>query len=176
MNVTDFADTTWMSHGNCAHRDPSMFFPSDGVGVEIAGVTVQEVDPVALVEIPAHGGLAGDHRFGGAQQFGIGQPQSRTERVAERRAGVELQHPVDGVAQRLGRDGAPMGAAAADQVVFLDHRHRFSFLGGFHGGPFSSRAGADHDNIVVLIAHSCALRGIGAGNKRVSVRLPSRAK
>ena len=36
MNVTDFADTTWMSHGNCAHRDPSMFFPSDGVGVEIA--------------------------------------------------------------------------------------------------------------------------------------------
>ena len=36
MNVTDFADTTCMSHGNCAHRDPSMFFPSDGVGVEIA--------------------------------------------------------------------------------------------------------------------------------------------
>ena len=36
MNVTDFADTTWMSHGNCAHRDPSMFFPSDGVGVEIS--------------------------------------------------------------------------------------------------------------------------------------------
>ena len=36
MNVTDFADTTWMSHGNCAQRDPSMFFPSDGVGVEIA--------------------------------------------------------------------------------------------------------------------------------------------
>ncbi len=36
MNVTAFADTTWMSHGNCAHRDPSMFFPSDGVGVEIA--------------------------------------------------------------------------------------------------------------------------------------------
>ena len=36
MNASDFADTSWMSHGNCAHRDPSMFFPSDGVGVEIA--------------------------------------------------------------------------------------------------------------------------------------------
>lgn len=36
MNVSDFTDTSWMSHGNCAHRDPSMFFPSDGVGVEIA--------------------------------------------------------------------------------------------------------------------------------------------
>jgi WhiB family redox-sensing transcriptional regulator len=36
MNSFDFADTSWMSHGNCAHRDPAMFFPSDGVGVEIA--------------------------------------------------------------------------------------------------------------------------------------------
>ena len=27
---------TWMAEGNCADRDPSMFFPSDGVGVEIA--------------------------------------------------------------------------------------------------------------------------------------------
>ena len=26
----------WMSHGNCAHESPSKFFPSDGVGVEIA--------------------------------------------------------------------------------------------------------------------------------------------
>lgn len=26
----------WMTDGNCAHREPSLFFPSDGVGVEIA--------------------------------------------------------------------------------------------------------------------------------------------
>jgi len=25
-----------MSHGNCAHEPPARFFPSDGVGVEIA--------------------------------------------------------------------------------------------------------------------------------------------
>lgn len=36
MHSTDYPDTSWMSHGNCAHRDPAMFFPSDGVGVEIA--------------------------------------------------------------------------------------------------------------------------------------------
>ena len=36
MSTFDVNDTSWMSHGNCAHRDPSMFFPSDGVGVEIA--------------------------------------------------------------------------------------------------------------------------------------------
>ena len=29
-------DTNWMSVGNCAERPPSLFFPSDGVGVEVA--------------------------------------------------------------------------------------------------------------------------------------------
>lgn len=29
-------ETIWMADGNCAHRDPAMFFPSDGVGVDIA--------------------------------------------------------------------------------------------------------------------------------------------
>ena len=26
-------DTRWMSEGNCAEKDPAIFFPSDGVGV-----------------------------------------------------------------------------------------------------------------------------------------------
>jgi WhiB family redox-sensing transcriptional regulator len=29
-------DTTWMAKGNCANKAPAMFFPSDGVGVDIA--------------------------------------------------------------------------------------------------------------------------------------------
>jgi WhiB family redox-sensing transcriptional regulator len=29
-------DTEWMARGNCAHELPSTFFPSDGVGVEVA--------------------------------------------------------------------------------------------------------------------------------------------
>jgi WhiB family transcriptional regulator, redox-sensing transcriptional regulator len=29
-------DTEWMARGNCASQPPSLFFPSDGVGVEIA--------------------------------------------------------------------------------------------------------------------------------------------
>jgi WhiB family redox-sensing transcriptional regulator len=29
-------ETNWMADGNCAHREPSLFFPSDGVGVEVA--------------------------------------------------------------------------------------------------------------------------------------------
>jgi WhiB family redox-sensing transcriptional regulator len=29
-------DTSWMAIGNCAQEPPSTFFPSDGVGVEVA--------------------------------------------------------------------------------------------------------------------------------------------
>jgi WhiB family redox-sensing transcriptional regulator len=29
-------DTTWMAEGKCRTLAPSMFFPSDGVGVEVA--------------------------------------------------------------------------------------------------------------------------------------------
>lgn len=29
-------DTEWMAQGSCADKSPSLFFPSDGVGVEVA--------------------------------------------------------------------------------------------------------------------------------------------
>ena len=29
-------ETEWMAEGNCASRPPSLFFPSDGVGVDAA--------------------------------------------------------------------------------------------------------------------------------------------
>ena len=29
-------DTSWMAQGNCADKAPELFFPSDGVGVEVA--------------------------------------------------------------------------------------------------------------------------------------------
>jgi WhiB family redox-sensing transcriptional regulator len=29
-------ETTWMARGLCADKPPSLFFPSDGVGVEVA--------------------------------------------------------------------------------------------------------------------------------------------
>jgi WhiB family redox-sensing transcriptional regulator len=29
-------DTEWMNEGNCKAVDPAVFFPSDGVGVEVA--------------------------------------------------------------------------------------------------------------------------------------------
>jgi WhiB family redox-sensing transcriptional regulator len=32
----DDMESTWMSEGNCADKPPSLFFPSDGVGVDVA--------------------------------------------------------------------------------------------------------------------------------------------
>lgn len=29
-------DTDWMARGNCQEEPPSLFFPSDGVGVDVA--------------------------------------------------------------------------------------------------------------------------------------------
>lgn len=29
-------DVSWMAQGNCAEKNPDIFFPSDGVGVEVA--------------------------------------------------------------------------------------------------------------------------------------------
>jgi len=29
-------DMQWMAEGNCANQPPNLFFPSDGVGVEVA--------------------------------------------------------------------------------------------------------------------------------------------
>ena len=39
-------NTKWMSSGNCADTNPDAFFPSDGVGVEIAK-SICEDCPVA---------------------------------------------------------------------------------------------------------------------------------
>ena len=32
----DDSDTSWMAEGNCRNHPPSVFFPSDGVGVDRA--------------------------------------------------------------------------------------------------------------------------------------------
>ncbi len=36
MSRPDETETDWMADGNCAHQPPSLFFPSDGVGVDVA--------------------------------------------------------------------------------------------------------------------------------------------
>jgi len=35
-------DTDWMARGRCREMDPSVFFPSDGIGVQIARRVCEE--------------------------------------------------------------------------------------------------------------------------------------
>lgn len=34
--MNEYEIAKWMQEGNCAHQPPAKFFPSDGVGVEVA--------------------------------------------------------------------------------------------------------------------------------------------
>ena len=50
-------ETTWMARGSCANSNPEVFFPHDGIGVEIAkqiciGCTVTA--PVSYTHLRAH--------------------------------------------------------------------------------------------------------------------------
>ncbi len=36
QEVREVTDTDWMAYGNCRDKPSSTFFPSDGVGVEVA--------------------------------------------------------------------------------------------------------------------------------------------
>ena len=36
MRPADETERDWMADGHCADRPPSLFFPSDGVGVDVA--------------------------------------------------------------------------------------------------------------------------------------------
>jgi hypothetical protein len=43
-----------------------------------------------------------------------------------------------------------VGAAAADAIESLDHRHVFAVLHRLHRGPFAARAAADHKDVEML--------------------------
>ena len=45
-------DTEWMAQGNCADKPPSLFFPSDGVGVEVAKRVAQADIVISTALIP----------------------------------------------------------------------------------------------------------------------------
>src|SRR6267378_7042504 len=71
-------ETTWMTEGKCRELPPSMFFPSDGVGVEVARRICAEC-PVraACLEYALRNGI--DHGVWG------GTSERERRRIARRR-------------------------------------------------------------------------------------------
>ncbi|MCY1350667.1 hypothetical protein D9M69_369030 [compost metagenome] len=124
-----------------------------GLLVGEAGGAEEHVDAIARVEAGARSHLLGNHPLGALQHVGEGEP-ARLADLAEQRVGVVLHDLPHRVTQGLGRDGAQMGAVAADQRAVVHHRHLASGLGGVHRRALTRRAGTQHHYVVVVDSHA----------------------
>ena len=62
---------------------------------------------------------------------------------------VKLDDTADGMAEGFRRDGAPVGATAADIMVALNDGNAYSLFHQSHGGAFAARAGTNHYCIII---------------------------
>ncbi|MCY1346150.1 hypothetical protein D9M69_322290 [compost metagenome] len=124
-----------------------------GLLVGEAGGAEKHVDAIACVEAGTRGHLLGDHPLGALQHVGEGEP-ARLADLAEQRVGVVLHDLPHRVAQGLGRNGAEVGAVAADQRTVVHHRHLATGLGGVHRRALARRAGTQHHYVVVVDSHA----------------------
>ncbi len=115
-------------------------------------------------------GLAPDHRdlvLPEQEGDALGQPLGDAARAFDHGGGIVgdllgrepellgVRHQVEHVGraqQRLGRDAAPVGADAADEVA-LDHRDLEAELRGADGGDVAAGAGADDDDVEGSVGH-----------------------
>ncbi len=118
-----------------------------------AGMAEQDLDPVALVEAVAGAHLLGDHRVSGAQQVGE-LDDDLIQGVLEQRIAAVVREQLDVVPKGLAGDGPPVGAAAADLGVGLDHGDPLPGLGQLHGRALAGGPGADDNGIDGLDGHS----------------------
>ena len=142
--ITMFAAVTVSLSPRASPRD------DDGVLVLEAGGAAEDVDVVAQQLVADHLDLPADHVRGAGQQVGDGDlgldPVAGAVHVALGEPG-QVEH---GLAQRLGRDGAGVDADPAHHVAPLGHAHPLAQLGRGDGGLLPARAGADHQQVVVV--------------------------
>ena len=120
-----------------------------GVGVDEAGAAGQYRHPVALVEAAAQRHLLLNHPPGAGEQLREGQAQGTAE-LAQQGLVLEVAEGLYRVPQRLAGNGAPVGAAAADVEMALDHDRLQAIFGGHHRRTLAARPAADHCQVVML--------------------------
>ena len=130
----------------------------DGVLVGEAGGAKEQVDAIARVVAGAGRHLAGDHPLGAAQHVGKGEP-ARLADGAEHLVGVELDDLLDRMAQRLGGNGAQVGAVAADHLAIVHHRHATAILGGVHRRALACRSRTQYHHVVAIDRHAFSSEG-----------------
>jgi hypothetical protein len=70
--------------------------------------------------------------------------------VAVKRVLVKFDNTADGVAEGFRRDGAPVGATAADIMVALNDRYSGSLFHQSHSSAFAAGAGTNNYCVVIV--------------------------
>ncbi len=70
--------------------------------------------------------------------------------IAVKRVLVEFNNAADSVAEGFRRDGAPVGATAANIMVALNNRDSGSLLNQSHSSAFAARAGTNNYCVVIV--------------------------
>ena len=118
----------------------------DMVVIDEACLTKDDIHPVAVIVAVTGADLGLDDVVRGPDQVGELHFHLVESMLKQGVAPVIGQH-LDGVAQGLTGNGAPVGAAAPHLVVGLDHGDLLARLAELHGGAFTRRSGADDDGV-----------------------------
>ena len=114
---------------------------------------VKEVDSITRVECRTHFDLFVDGTAGAFHHFWEGEPAGLTD-IAEHSVGIERHDLLDLMAQRFGRNSAPVGAVTAYLGLLLNYRHPHTVLSSINSSAFPSGAGTDHHDIVIVNRHT----------------------
>ncbi len=121
--------------------------------VDKKGPAVYQIHAIARVELRPELDLLADDLLGILKHSREREP-ARLPDIPEHLVGVERNDLFDGVAQRLGRNGAPVGAVPANGRLVFDDRDTFAVFRRIHRRAFAGRTGADNDDVVMMFCHA----------------------
>ena len=120
-----------------------------GVFIHKMRVTLQNFTVVALIETLTHARLLVNDRVCVIQDIGKGRTK-KSGVVAVKRVLVKFDNAANGVAEGFRRDGAPVGATAADIMVALNNRYSGSLFYQTHSSTFAAGAGTNNYCVVIV--------------------------
>ena len=121
--------------------------------VDKCGTAVDKVYPVTGIELSAQLHLFANHLLG-VLQYPRKREPARFTNVPEHLVGVEGDDLLDRVTQRLGRNGAPVGAVTANRRLVFNDGDAPVVLRRIHCRPFSRRTGANNHHVVMMLCHA----------------------
>src|SRR5690554_2467982 len=122
------------------------------MGVYKRCTAIDQVYPVTGIELGAQLYLLADHLLRVLQHPREGKP-ARFADIPEHLIGVEGDDLLHRVTQRLGWNGAPVRAVTAHRRFVFNDGDSLVVLGRVHCRPFTRMAGANNDDVVMMLCH-----------------------